>query len=114
MLAAVVLFGAVAWMHARGAADLAGAHEARVLTYVLGIMWVLALAALVYVRGRWRASRHDGERGAYAVVAWTLGELPAIAGALYLFRTGDPSRYLAGVLLLLLAFYLVREKGDAG
>ena len=105
MLAGVLVFGAVVWFLRRGTtAPGATGGVIDVVSYAaiaIGLVGILVL---------WRVLANATTAAKYAntaVMGWALGELAALGGGVHFFLTGDPTRYVIGVMVMLLSFVLI-------
>ena len=106
LLLGVMTLGAVVYMtqDARQPAVTDRVNELRFLIVALGCV---ALGAALAIR-RSIARTHDHARAtSLAIVAWAIADTPAIGGAVVFFITGDMGAYFAGLLVLLLAGYVI-------
>ena len=76
----------------------------------LGI-WAVVAAGLMLLRARVRREADPRRRTPLMLVGWALGEMPAIWGGIYYLLTGDPQRYVTGLLILVVAFLLLPVRG---
>jgi hypothetical protein len=108
LLAGVLAFGAVTWFLHRGDAWTGPAREpgGAFATIALAVS-ILAIAGIVFARRQVTTTRDAGKYGSWCVIGWAFGELAALTGGVYYFLTDDPSRYLLGVLVMLLSFVLI-------
>lgn len=106
MLAGVIMFGVVTWFLRRSGPAPGGIEAGPLDTITYGAM-IAGIAGIVVMR-RVVAAATDAARYAnMAVIGWAFGELAALAGAVHYFMTGDPTRYVIGVMVMLLSFVLI-------
>ena len=108
LLAGVLAFGAVTWwthqgLGYRGPAMPPGGR----LGTVAYVVDALAIVGSLLMRRLAFATADPARYGTRCVLAWAMGEAAALTGGVYYFMTNDMSRYLLGVLVMLLAFVLV-------
>lgn len=110
LLAGVLLFGAVTWWLHRGARiEVVGPAELHTLRRAGSVVWLGALLAevvlfVIRLRGR---TRDQAAQHSQRVMAWAAGEVVALFGAVYYFRSRDPQWFVYGLVffvLVLLAF----------
>lgn len=108
MLGGMLAFGAVAWHLTRqpGWRPSLPAGHAGFFYASLGL-WAVAAAGLMLLRARVRREADPRRRTPLMLVGWALGEMPAIWGGIYYLLTGDPQRYVTGLLFLVMAFLLL-------
>jgi hypothetical protein len=106
MLAGVLVFGAVVWFMRRN-----GSAPAATSTAILETISYAAIGiGLVGIVVLWRVLARATTAGKYAniaVMGWALGELAALGGGVHFFLTGDPTRYVIGVMVMLMSFVLI-------
>jgi hypothetical protein len=108
LLAGVLAFGAVTWSMHRGD-DWTGPARppgGTFATVALAVS-VLAIAGILFARRQVTTTRDAAKYGSWCVLGWAFGEVAALTGGVYYFLTDDPSRYLLGVLVMLLSFVLI-------
>lgn len=108
MLGGMLAFGAVAWYltHQPGWRPSLSTGLDTFFYASLGI-WAVATAVLLLLRVLVRRETDPRRRTPLMVVGWALGEMPAIWGGIYYLLTGDPQRYVTGLLFLVMAFLLL-------
>lgn len=107
ILLVVLMMGGVGWyVSGREDATRLGPAALRSFGWVVTGAWIIAVGGVTAVRMAWGRATDAGSRRRLTVVGWALGETPALAGAAYLWTTGDPRRFAAGLFFLLLTFYL--------
>jgi hypothetical protein len=105
ILFAVLALGAAGWLRHRGAAAM-DPRDFRMLGHMVTGAWVFSAVAVLILRLRWQRATGAAEKRRLSILAWALGEVPAVAGGLSLWVTGDPRRYFAGLIWLLFTFLL--------
>lgn len=106
MLAGVIMFGLVTWFLRRGGPSPVSVDGSVLDTVTYGAM-IAGIAGIVVMR-RVVAAAADAARYANtAVIGWAFGELAALAGAVHYFITGDPTRYVIGLMVMLVSFVLI-------
>lgn len=110
IIVAVVTFGAATWwLHASGRRPSAMAPNVNLVTLVI---WALATVSLLFLRRRLTPVRNPRDRNNITILGWAAGETAAFAGIVHYFVTGDPQRFLFGMIVFvvaLLAFPLPRD-----
>ena len=107
MLAGVLTFGTVIWFLRRdGSPPLLGeaADTLRLVGMVVGAVAVVGIAVFRTLASR---APEGGQRAAYSIVGWALGEAAALYGGVYYFLAGRPLGYMLGLMLLLAAFVFI-------
>lgn len=106
MLAGVIMFGLVTWFLRRSGPSPVSIDGSLLDMVTYGAM-IAGIAGIVVMR-RVVANAADAARYAnIAVIGWAFGELAALAGAVHYFITGDPTRYVIGVMVMLVSFVLI-------
>lgn len=115
LLGITLFFGLVVWVwHSLGASPEPGAltHKLR----VVGIMtWLYALLQLIDIRfWRSRVARRRREQMGIpeSLIAWLFAQMLAWFGIIYYAITEDARPFVAGVMVLLLAFAAFPVRGD--
>jgi hypothetical protein len=113
-LVGVLAFGAVIWWLSRGgrtpgtgggeAPDPATLRTLRLVGPVLAVGAVAAAAALRAVIAR---TTDPARVWSLRVVAWAVGEVAALFGGVYWLLSGDPSRYVIGLVAMAATFVAV-------
>lgn len=106
LLLSVLLFGAVTWYARRdGTMPPPDRRTYEAVRTVAMILWAVSITGIIGLR-LWttRARRDDDAR--IAVVAWALGEAPALVGGVFWFVTGQRWLWASGVVVLLTSFIL--------
>ncbi len=108
MLGGMLAFGAVAWYltHQPGWRPSLPTGRDGFFYASLGI-WAVVTVVLLLLRARVRSEADPRRRTPLMLVGWALGEMPAIWGGIYYLLTGDPQRYVTGLLFLVMAFLLL-------
>ena len=106
MLAGVIVFGAVTWFIRRDAAA-PGISNPALLRTIGWVVFAVAVLGMGFMRQRVAAARDAATYGNLAVIGWAFGELAALFGAVYYFVTGDPTRFVTGIMLMLASFVLI-------
>lgn len=110
LLAGVLLFGAVTWwLHRSARIEVVGPAELHTLRQAGSVVWLGAMLAevvlfVIRLRGR---TRDPAAQQSQRVMAWAAGEVVALFGAVYYFRSRDPQWFAYGLVffvLVLLAF----------
>ena len=112
LLVGVLLFGGVvAWLSSQGRVPPGGrpADEAtvRFLRMLAPAIAVAAAVAATYLRYVISRTPDAGRVWQLRLVAWAVGEAAALLGAVHWFLSGDPSRYVIGLVALLATFVVV-------
>lgn len=104
ILLVVLLLGGAAWLLGGRGTDPGAAESFR--TVVVGA-WILGGGGIAVLRlVAWRRAATPAQRRKLTVIGWSLGEMPALAGAAYLWATGDARFFFAGLFALLLSFFV--------
>lgn len=108
MLGGMLAFGAVAWhlTHQPGWRPSLPTGVDAFFYASLGV-WAAVTAGLLLLRARVRREADPRRRTPLMVVGWALGEVPAVWGGVYYLLTGNPQRYVTGLLFLVMAFLLL-------
>ena len=106
LLTGVLIFGAVAWLVRQSSALSVGAAEAHTLRTVGMIVWGIALAGLLGLRLAFRERVEAGRDTKLPLMAWALGEMPALFGGAFYLLTGDWTMYVTGLVALLASYAL--------
>lgn len=106
ILLGVMTLGAVVYMTQDSRQPAATAHitALRLLIVALGCA---ALGAAFAIRRRITRTPDHARATSLAIVAWAIADTPAIGGAVVFFITGDVGAYFAGLLVLLLAGFII-------
>ena len=105
MLGGVVVLGAIAiYMTKNGAVEPVSEEVASLLRMIF--VAVLAGVAIVmfYFRRKRLALSEEDDPTTLNIIGWALGESVALFGAVILFLSGDPTYFLVGVVMMLVAF----------
>ena len=105
LLLGVLAFGAATtFLVRRGGLRPSPADTLETLRTVGIVLWIIAIAAVVFLR--LRGTRLAGRAGpaAAAIIGWAIGEAVALFGGVHYFLSGRPSWYLNGVLFLVATF----------
>jgi hypothetical protein len=106
ILLGVLMFGAVAWYQRRAPDWERPDVRLQPLRYMGMAAWGVAVVGIIALRLRFRASADVGATPRTAIVAWALGELPALFGAVFYYLTGDVTLFATGLAALAIAFVL--------
>ena len=107
LLSGVLVFGAVAYgVRKVGTMPPMEQMAAASLRTIGVIVWTVSLIALVGLRVRFRETVERSRDTRLPLVAWAIGEAPAMFGGAFLLLTGDTMVFTAGLLALLLSFAL--------
>ena len=114
MLVGVLAFGGVVWFLRRaGGAPGVTPDDARALLWIGRALWGVAILGSIVLFQLILRARAAARLPSYHIVAWALGEMVALYGAVIWYLTGTPSWYAPGLVFLLLAFlaFPVRRAG---
>ncbi|MBI3789282.1 MAG: hypothetical protein HY275_00170 [Gemmatimonadetes bacterium] len=107
LLSGVLVFGGVAYAVRQGGTVPSITHEQAQTLRVTGmVIWGLALAALVTMRLALAERIARGRDTKLPLVAWAIGEMPALFGGVFFLLVGDWTIYVAGVVGLLASYAL--------
>lgn len=107
ILGGVLAFGGVVW-HLTRQPGWSPASVNRDAFFYAGLgVWAAATAGLLLLRNRWQRETDPARRTPLMIVGWALGEVPAVWGGIWYLLTGDPQRYLTGLMFLAMAFLLL-------
>lgn len=106
ILAVVLGFGATAWLRHRDGVVPVDPAVASALLWAVGGAWLAGVGGVLVLRRAWARAQGAMQRHRLTVIAWALAEIPALAGGIHFWRTGDPRLYSAGLFFLLLSFFL--------
>lgn len=106
ILAVVLGFGATAWMRHRDGVVPVDPAVVEALQWAVGGAWLAGVGGVLVLRRSWGRAQGTRQRHRLTVIAWALAEIPALAGGIHFWRTGDPRLYSAGLFFLLLSFFL--------
>ena len=105
-LAGVLMFGAIIWFMRRGGGG-PPASDSGLIDLMSYAAIAIGVVGIVVMR-RVLANATTAEKYASsAVMGWAFGELAALGGGVHFFLTGDPTRYVIGVMVMLLSFVLI-------
>jgi hypothetical protein len=105
MLAGVLTFGGVVYYLRRsGDAPGVNAEQARAFLWIGRALWGTAILGCLILFLLVQRERSAARRQSFQVVAWALGEMVALYGAMLWFLTGSPTWYTPGLIYLGLAF----------
>jgi hypothetical protein len=113
MLIGVLLFGGVVWFLRRsdGAPGVAP-EDARALLWIGRALWGTAIIGSAILFQLVQRAMTFAKVQSYSIVAWALGEMVALYGAVIWFLTRSPSWYVTGLVFLLLAFLAFPARRD--
>ena len=77
------------------------------LRFAVVALGCAALGVALAIRRRIAGTSDHARATSLAIVAWAIADMPAIAGAVVFFITGDVGAYFAGLLALLLAPFVI-------
>lgn len=106
ILAVVLGFGAVAWLRHRDGIVPADPATVDALWWALGGAWLAGVGGVLVLRRAWGRAELPEQRRRLTVMGWAMAEIPALAGAVHFWTAGDTRPYSAGLLFLLLSFFL--------
>ena len=105
MLAGVLLFGAVTWYIKRQEHPaILTPEKAQVFGYIFAGLAFAAVAGVVFLRSRLETTSEPGQLLVYYVVGYALAEGAAVFGGVVWFLGGAQAWYVAGVVLMVVAF----------
>lgn len=107
ILGGVLAFGAVAWYITHQPGWSPRPVDRDPFFYAALAIWAVATAGLLLLRRRWQRETDPARRTPLLFVGWALGEVPAVWGGIFYLLTGEPQRYLTGLLFLVMAFLLL-------
>lgn len=110
LLVGALTLGAVAWYLHRDPAW-QPSPSAGSIRFVAVIAGVAAAVGVLAVRAAIRRGSDPSRIATLSIVGWALGELAALAGGVHFFASGEPSRYVIGLLLLLTSLLLLPMPG---
>lgn len=105
MLAGVLAFGGVVYFLRRnGDAPGVDAEQARAFLWIGRALWGMAILGCLILFQLVLRERTPARRQSFQIVAWALGEMVALYGAMLWFLTGVPTWYTPGLIFLALTF----------
>ena len=112
MLLGVLLFGAVTlYLEYEGRLSAIPAERARMLGYVFMALTGMALVALFTIRGRLQ-SADEARQMTLHIIGYAVAEGTALFGAVIWFVGGAREWYVAGVVLMVVAFQVLPVKRE--
>ncbi len=106
LLAGVLMFGGVTWvLHQQGSLTMAPPDTAAVLTTIAMVITAVSLLAVLVIRVFLVPGVPKGQHGSITIIAWAIGETPALFGAVHYFMTGEPRWFIVGLTVMLVAFF---------
>jgi hypothetical protein len=112
MLAGVLLFGAVTWyLEREGRLSTISAERAQMLGYVFMALTGAALVAMFFIRGQ-LAQANEARQLTLHIVGYAIAEGAALFGAVVWFIGGAREWYVAGVVLMVVAFQILPVKRE--
>jgi hypothetical protein len=105
-LAGVLMFGAVVWFMRRGGGGPVASSTGLVdaISYAALAIGVIGIVVMRRVLANATTAAKYANS---AVIGWSFGELAALGGGVHFFLTGDPTRYVIGVMVMLMSFVLI-------
>ncbi len=105
MVIGTLAFGGIVWLLYRNGGTRADVTPARLRAYrdAAMIVWIvasIALGALALARQR---VLDDARERTYTVLSWAVGELVAVAGAIFYLLSARPRFYTLGLLFFVVA-----------
>lgn len=105
MLAGVLTFGGVVYVLRRdGNAPGVNAEQARAFLWIGRALWGAAIVGCLVLFQLVLRTRSAARAQTFQIVAWALGEMVALYGAMIWFLTGSPTWFTPGLIYLGLAF----------
>ena len=105
MLAGVLTFGGVVYyLRRNGEAPGVNAEQARAFLWIGRALWGMAIVGCLVLYQMVLRERAPERRQSFQIVAWALGEMVALYGAMIWFLTGSPTWFTPGLIYLALAF----------
>ena len=105
-LAGVLMFGAVIWFLRRGESA-PTTDDPRLLDIMSFAALIVGGAGILIMRRVIGGTTTAEKYASAAVVGWAFGELAALGGGVHYMLTGDPTRYVIGVMVMLVSFVLI-------
>ncbi|HZI28096.1 MAG TPA: hypothetical protein VFD64_08055 [Gemmatimonadaceae bacterium] len=105
MMGGVLLFGGVSWFLTQSpdwTAPEPGIGDQ--LNRIARIAWIVVSVALIVMFMKFREPHDIARASSVAILAWALGEMLALLGGVVYFLTSMPGWYIAGVIVLTVAF----------
>jgi hypothetical protein len=105
MMGGVLLFGGVSWFLTQSpdwTAPEPGIGDQ--LSRIARIAWIVVSVALIVMFMKFREPNDTARASSVAILAWALGEMLALLGGVVYFLTSMPGWYIAGVIVLTVAF----------
>jgi hypothetical protein len=105
MMGGVLLFGGVSWFLTQSpdwTSPEPGIGDQ--LNRIARIAWIVVSVALIVMFMKFRQPNDIARASSVAILAWALGETLALLGGVVYFLTSMPGWYIAGVLVLTVAF----------
>jgi hypothetical protein len=108
MLLGVLLFGAVTWYIKRQEHPaILTPGKAQLFGYIFAGLAFAAVAGLVFLRSRLETTREPGQILVYYVIGYALSEGAAVFGGVVWFLGGAQAWYIAGLVLMVVAFQVL-------
>ena len=106
ILLGVMTLGAVVYMTQDSRQPAATTHITA-LRFLIVALGCATLGIAFAIRRRIARTPDHARATSLAIVAWAIADTPAIGGAVVFFITGDVGAYFAGLLVLLLAGFII-------
>jgi hypothetical protein len=105
MLAGVLTFGGVVYaLRKDGNAPGVNAEQARAFLWIGRALWAAAIVGCLVLFQMLQRTRSAERAQTFQIVAWALGEMVALYGAMIWFLTGSSTWYTPGLIYLGLTF----------
>jgi hypothetical protein len=108
LLFGVLAFGAVTYFTQAQRQPGLPVETAATLRLVVYGLVALVLVASFVLRGVRERARDEAAAANLTIIAWAIGETPALLGAVVYFLSGDPMPYLIGLVTFLLMLVTIR------
>ncbi|MGH7664185.1 MAG: hypothetical protein ACRENI_07825 [Gemmatimonadaceae bacterium] len=107
LLGVLMLGGFVLFIQRQGRWTAAPAERLETLAYLGYSIWVIAIAGIIFLRGRGARMIERGRYASASIIGWSLCEAAAIFGGMFYFLSGSPVWYINGLLLLVISFLIL-------
>lgn len=105
MLLGVLLFGGVVYFTRQaGSAPEVTPEQAGQLVWIGRALWAVAVIGSIACFQAFQRTPARTALATWSIIAWALGEMTALFGAVVWFLTGTPAWYVPGLLFLVITF----------
>jgi hypothetical protein len=107
LLVGVLAFGGLVYYeHSRPGWAPNAAVDTRMLRLAMQVVWVGGIIGVFVLFTLAKKITDRAKYAQFSIIAWSIGEMIALTGAVFYYMTDDPRSYILGLAAMMLTFFV--------